>query len=248
MELPGQGDRVLTGEGVGHEQGLGGSDGVAHGGRLGHQFRVLVKAPGGVQDHHVEAFTAARLHGPPGDRQRLFAEDRGDGRDVGLAAKNGQLLLRRRPEYVERGEQDLLLVAILQPQAQLGARGGLARPLQADHENGHRRLARKIDGGAFATQHFHQMIMDDLDHQLARGDAAQHLLAHGALADGGDEVLDHGQRHVGLEQRHAHLAQGFRDVGFAEGPTFPEALEDLTQPVGQVVKHCARSSGVSSGQ
>jgi hypothetical protein len=50
---------------------------------------------------------------------------------------------------------------------------------------------------------------------------SEHLGAERALAHRGDEVLDHRQRDVGLEQRDPHLAQGRGDVGLAERPALP---------------------------
>jgi hypothetical protein len=79
--------------------------------------------------------------------------------------------------------------------------------------------------------------MDDLHDHLAGGDALHHLLADGALADLCDEILDHRQRHVGLEQGDADLAHRVGDVALAQGATPLEAVEDAGQPAGQALEH-----------
>ena len=63
------------------------------------------------------------------------------------------------------------------------------------------------------------------------------LLADAALADAGDEVLDHLEVDVGLEQRQADLAQHLVDVGFAEAAAAAEPGEDAVEPVGERVEH-----------
>src|SRR6185312_4853033 len=59
----------------------------------------------------------------------------------------------RRPAHVERGHQHLLLVAVGEPVADLGAGGGLARALQADEQDGDGGLGREIDGLSVRAQH-----------------------------------------------------------------------------------------------
>ena len=95
----------------------------------------------------------------------------------------------------------------------LRAGRGLARALQADHQHDPGRRAGQRQIARLAAEQLDQAVVDDLDHHLAGRDAAQHLLADRALADPGDEVLDHRQRDVGLEQRHPNVAQRALDVG-----------------------------------
>ena len=78
---------------------------------------------------------------------------------------------------------------------------------------------------ACAAEQLDQAVVDDLDHHLAGRDAPQHLLADRALADPGDEVLDHRQRDVGLEQRDADVAQRRLDVALAQRAAPLEAVE-----------------------
>ena len=79
---------------------------------------------------------------------------------------------------------------------------------------------------ALAAQRLDQRVVDDLDDHLAGRDGVQHLRADRALAHLGDEVLDHLQRHVGIEQRQADFAQRLGDVGLAQRPAAAQAVED----------------------
>ncbi len=188
-----------------------------------------MQAAGAVEDHHVVAFAAPDIHGALGDRDRALAHDDRQAADIGLPGEDFQLLLRGRTIDVERGQEDALLVAGLQPQRDLAGAGGLARALQADHQDGGGRHHGEIEVLG-PSQHLDQRVMDDLHHQLAGGDALDHVLADGALTHGSDEVLDHGQGDVGLEQRHADLAQRLGDVSLGQRAAPLQAVEHIPQP------------------
>ena len=61
----------------------------------------------------------------------------------------------------------------------------------------------------------------------------------------GDELLDDRERHVGLEQRKSHLAQGVLDVGIGEPRLATELLDDAGEPLREIVEH--RIESVSRG-
>ena len=82
-----------------------------------------------------------------------------------------------------------------------------------------------------------ELVVHHADHRLAGGEAADHLLAERALLDVRDEFLDHRQRDVGLEQRHAHFAQRFLHVGFGQARLAAQRLDDAGKPVGEIVEH-----------
>ena len=62
-------------------------------------------------------------------------------------------------------------------------------------------------------------------------------MADRALADAGDEILDHRQRDVGLEQRDPDVAQRRLDVGLAQGAAALEAVEHGAETTGQTFEH-----------
>ena len=81
-----------------------------------------------------------------------------------------------------------------------------------------------IAGGAVArfrasllvAHDMHELVVHDLDELLAGIQRVRDHLADGLSLDLVDEGLDHGQRHIGLEQRHAHIAQRLVDIFFRQ--------------------------------
>ena len=192
---------------------------------------VDVRAPGRVEQEHVETAEPGGIERTPGDLLRRLARDDCERLHLGLLAQDTQLLLRRRPAHVERGHQHFLLVAVGKPVADLGAGRGLAGALQSHQHDGDGRLGRQIDRRCIRAQHGDQLVVHDLDHHLARRDRLDHVLADGLGLHLVGELAHHLQRHVGLEQRPAHLAHGFRHVAVGERPAPRELVEDARQAI-----------------
>jgi hypothetical protein len=62
-------------------------------------------------------------------------------------------------------------------------------------------------------------------HLLARLDRADHLFAGRRLPGAGDEVLDHRQGHVGVEQGQTDLAQGLVHILLGQHAATGEPVE-----------------------
>ena len=106
--------------------------------------------------------------------------------------------------------QHAALVAVRQALGDLGGGGGLARALQADHQDADGRNRVEVDHLRIRAQHLHELVVDDLDHLLAGGDRLDHLGADRAGAHLVREGAHHLEGHVGLEQGAADLAQAPR--------------------------------------
>ena len=102
---------------------------VADFGHLGHQRLVDVGAAGRVEQHDVIALQACDALGAARDRDGILARNDWQGLDADLAPEHRQLFLRGRTLNVERGHQDLHLVALGQALGDLGGGRGLARAL-----------------------------------------------------------------------------------------------------------------------
>ena len=211
-------DRVLTGEAVGDEQHFVRLGDAGDRGRLGHQLFVDRRAAGGIEDEDVVAGLARRRQRALGDVLRALARDDRQNVYADGFAERGQLLHRRRAARVERGHQHALLLGLGQTQRDFGGGGGFARALKAGHHDDVRRLAIDAQrlGRAVAAERIDQHIIDDLDDLLARLHRLDDVLANRLNADFGDEILDHRQGDVGLQQRHADFAQRRIDIALAE--------------------------------
>jgi len=197
-----------------------------HLGDLAHQPLVERDAAGGVEHHHVVAAQTPRLDGAPCDLYgRLPGDDR-QGGDPDLRAQNGQLLHRGRTPRIERGHQDLLLVAIGQTACDLGRRGRLAGALKTDHQDRHGRHGIERDAFAIAAERIDQHVVDDLDDLLAGRHRLQDFRADGPLAHLLGEAADDLEGDVGLQQRLADFAQRGVDVLLGQRTPAGEARED----------------------
>jgi hypothetical protein len=230
-------DRVLAGERVGDEEHLVRSRRGLHLGGLGHQALVHRGAAGGVEHHHVEAAEAGGVHGALGDlHRRLSGHDR-QALDADLLGQHRELLHRGRAACVEGGEQHLALLAVGEAPGDLGGGRGLARALQADHQDRHRGGGVEIDGLGVGAEHRHELVVDDLHDHLAGRHRLEHDGADGLLLHPVGEAADHLEGDVGLQQGAAHLAHGGGDVGLGQGAPAGEPREDAGEAVGQAFEH-----------
>ena len=92
------------------------------------------------------------------------------------------------------------------------------------------RTAAEIQAGIGRAEQVHQFVVDDFDDLLAGLDALDDFRADGLGLDALDEIAGDLEIHVGLQQRHAHLAQGIGDVGlgnFAEAAQVAKGVLEL---------------------
>ncbi len=242
MKVGGRVDRVLAGHGVGDEENFAGVEQLLEPLHLAHQLFVDVQPPGRVDDERVAAHVAGLA--PSLGGQAL--NQRGTGRLALLIAlvelgfdgfgHHLELLARRRAIDVHR-DQHGPVPAFFEPCSQLAGGGRFAGALQAGHQNDRRRLRGEFEARRVFAQHGNQLVADNLDHLLGGRERGEHFGSHGLHADLLDQVAHHVQVDVGLEQRHANLAQGLGDVLFGERALAAKGLEGALQFVCQVFKH-----------
>ena len=229
------GDGVLADHRVDDEEHLVGLHGVADVGGLLHQLGVDAEATGGVDDDDVVELALGLLDRGAGDRDRVADAVAGLGREDGHAdALAVDLELVDGVGALEvGGDQHRGLALLLEPQRELGGQRRLAGALEAgQHDDGRAGLGVAQPAG-LAAEDRDELVVDDLDDLLGGVQRTADLLAAGPLLDRGDELLDHGQRDVGLEQRDADLARGGVDVGLGEPALAAEVLEGVGEPVGE---------------
>ena len=89
----------------------------------------------------------------------------------------------------------------------------------------------------FAAQGRLQLVPNDLHHLLGGCERAHDLVGEGTPADSVEEVVDHVQRHVGLEERRAHVGKGPVHLFRVELAPGPELAEDGVETAGERVEH-----------
>src|SRR5215207_3498875 len=142
-----------------------------------------------------------------------------------LRADLHELVDRGGAVHVAGRQRDVHPVLLAQVAGELRAGGGLARALEARHQDHGRPGLGEGQIAAGAAHELGELLGDDLHHLLARVERLEHLLAGGALLDPGGELLDDLEVHIGLEQRQAHLAHGLGDVVLGQ----PAARADVAE-------------------
>ena len=191
---------------VDHEQHVRRLGLVADSFELLHQLLVHVQAARRVEDDRVDAVFGELPDTVMHDRDRIGALPAIDG-NLDLLAELLELVDRRGPLQV--GGDETRAAALL-PQQERELRRGrrLTRALQAGEQDHRRRPARERKLRAAGPHQGGQLVVDGLHDLLARLQALQNLLAKGALAHLGDELLDDLEVDVGLEQGETDLAHG----------------------------------------
>jgi hypothetical protein len=77
-----------------------------------------------------------------------------------------------------------------------------------------------------------EFLVNDPHELLTRIQRGRDRLAQGPVLDLGEEILDHRQRDVRLDERHPHIAQGITDVFLRELCLARDAAERLGKPFG----------------
>ena len=181
----------------------------------------------GVDHQHVEVVAPCVVQRGQRDVVRLLVRRGGKPLGPGLRGDGLQLLDGGGAVDVRRHGQHLLLALFDQVARDLGGGRGLARALQAGHQDDRGRLRGQVQVGHAFAHRGRQFAVHDAHQRLAGVERAHHLLAQGFFLDAGDEVAHHRQRHVGLQQGHAHLAQHVLDVAVGDARL---AAHRLDQP------------------
>ena len=85
--------------------------------------------------------------------------------------------------------------------------------------------ARKLEARPFAAHERDELLVQDADERLAGRQAGGDFRAERLLLDPLDECLDHRQRNVGFEQRHAHFAQGLAYIFFGDAAAAAQRVD-----------------------
>ena len=93
-----------------------------------------------------------------------------------------------------------------------------------------------------AAQDADQLLVDDADHLLGRGEGGEHFRAHGLLFDALDELLHHPEMHVGFEQGDADLLERLLHILRRQLSFAAQVLENALQLFRQILEHDSRAA------
>jgi hypothetical protein len=228
-----RGHRVLADHRVDDEQDLVRLGRVPDRDGLRHHVGIDAGPARGVDDDHVLLAAPRLLQRVPRHGHRVtdaVAWLRRVDRDARPLPHHLKLLHRVGPLQVG-GDQHRRVALLLEPQPQLGRQRGLTRALQAgQHDHGRRHLGEP-QPPRLAAQDAHEFLVDDLDDLLGRVQRGGDFLGVGALLDPGDELPDHRQRDVRLEQGDPDFPGGRVNVGRGQASPAAQRGENLRQPV-----------------
>ena len=239
--------RFLAGHGVGHEEFLLGLEQGDDAIQFLHQFVVDLQAAGGIVDDHVVPVVLGELAAVLGDLHRIAQALVVHGDAQGLA-DGLELVDGGGAVHVAGHHQGILLAGGAQVQGQLAAGRGLARTLQAHHQDLERRGALEQRLFGLAAQQVHQFVVQDLDHHLARGQGLEHVGPDRLFLDGIDEVLDGLEVHVGGEQSHPDFPEGLGHVLFGQLGLAAQALENAFELIGKLFEHGFKDKKYGGGR
>ena len=190
---------------------------------------------GGIQEHRVVPAVFGVGEGLLGDIHRVGLSHLKDG-DAQLSAHYLQLLDGGGTVHVTGHQQGALVHPVFQIPGQLGAVGGLTRALEAHQHDDGGAGGGEGDLGVGPAHQGGKLLIDNLDNLLGGGQALQHVGTHRPLGDGGDELLDHLEADIGLQEGQAHLPHSLPHVGLGEPALAPQALKGGAQFFGQSFK------------
>ena len=153
------------------------------------------------------------------------------------AAREDLQLLARGDALEVGGDEEGLHPLVLELEGEAPGEGGLTATLGADHHDLERPGLRPEERRVLLAQRLDQLVVDDADDLLGGGDRLQDLLAQRAFTHAGDEVADHLEVDVRLEQRDPHLAERLVEFGLADASLVAEALERALESVRKCVEH-----------
>ena len=217
---------VLTGHRVQEEHDLRGLHRGLDVAQLRHQRVVDVQTAGGVDEHHVVAVGLRVLDAGFGDLDGVALPHLEDG-DADLLAHDLQLRDGGGTVHVAGHQQRPLAVLLLVEACQLGAVGRFTGALQTHQHDDRGRLGGDFDLLVGTAHQIPQLVVDDLEDLLRRGQALQHIRAGGLLGDARDEVARHAVVDVGVEERRAHLAHDLLDIRLRQPAAALQLLERL---------------------
>ncbi len=130
------------------------------------------------------------------------------------------------------------MALLLEQLRELAGERRLARTLQAREHDDRGRVLRELQAALLPTQDRDELLVDDLDDLLSGVQRLVDLVAERSLAHLRGELLDDGQRDVGVEECATDLADCSVDVRRRELALGAEVAEGLGETIGERAEGC----------
>jgi hypothetical protein len=192
---------------------------------------------GGVEDLHIAACRGTPVEALLGDLEHIgLAFFGAENRDIDLAAEDGELVDGGWAMEVARDEKWRTALGFQQA-GQLGGGGGFSRTVEADDENAGGLV--EVQLGGVASEECAEFLVENFYDLLAGSHAAENSFAEGLLLDLGYEILRNLEVDIGIEQGESNLAEGVRDIRFADLALAAEVFENILKFIRESAKHGA---------
>ena len=235
IKMRGDVDRLLAGGRVEDEENFLRLDEITQPHQFLHERLVNLQTARRVEDDRGTVVRRREGEGFARDFQHVGFALHHEDRHVELLAEHGELIHGGGAVHIRRHEERG--AALLGQQArELAAGSCFARAVQSAHEDAGR-TAGEIQRRVLRAEQRHQFVIDDFDDLLAGLHRLNHFRAQRLLLHTLDEIARDLEVHIGVEQRHAHLAQRVADVALGNFPKPAQVFENLLQLVGQAVEH-----------
>ena len=203
--------------------------------QLIHQRLVDVQTTGGIQQQQIVAVLTGMLKGMlcDGDGIALTFLINGNAQ---LRTDHLQLLNSGRTINVTGAQQRTAAFLFLEPAGQLGDVGGFTGTLQTHEHDDRGRTVGHVHTALASAHQVAQLVVDDLNDLLCRGQALQNIRADGLFGDRFDEVLDHLEVDVGFQQGKSDFPHGLLNVIFVQATLGAQLFEGIIQFFTQTLK------------
>ena len=191
--------------------------------QLAHQRLVDMQPPGGIEDHQVVPVVLGVQHCPPRNLNRVILPHFKH-RDACPLTDHFQRVNRRRTIDVARNKQRAFALS-LEMECEFCRMGCLTGTLQSTHHYNRRGLALEVQTGIAFPHQGSQLVIDDLNDHLCRGEALKHLVADRLGSHICDKLFGYLVVDVRFEQRKPHFPHCFLDVALLQFPFVPHPLE-----------------------
>ena len=191
----------------------------------------------GVEDLHIAACRGAPVESLLGDLEHIgLAFFGAENRDIDLAAEDGELVDGGGAMEVARDEKWRAALGFQQA-GQLSRGGGFSCAVEANDEDASGLV--EVQLGGVASKECAEFLVKNFYDLLAGRHAAENGFAEGLLLDLGYEILRDLEVDIGIEQRESNLAEGVRDIRFADLALAAEVFENILKFIRESTKHQA---------